>query len=115
MISKVKEVLETYKDGNLDKAEEKNFEEMRNLWEALETEWQKRMKEWERDFEPKDLKDMTAEELEEQLEYVDNERKIFWRRRRGTAWSKEEEEEYDRMNAWAAAVVGEIGKRSGSE
>lgn len=114
-IQKVKEVLETYKDGNLDEEEQKNYDEMLRLHEALEAEWQRRKDTDAREWEPLKPKDMTPGELSEAMEDIDHERKIFCRRRRGTVWSKEDEEEYDRMNEWAAKVFGEIQRRAGNE
>ena len=105
-IQDVKETLETYKDGNLNKAEQKNYEEMVQLLVALESAREEGV------WVSKKPAQMTPAELEQAMQEIDEERKMFCRQRRGTKWSEEDERVYESMNAWAAAVFDEIRRRA---
>ena len=110
-IEGVKETLESYEGGNLTDDEKKNYEKMLKDLQALEAELKKRdvPQHWEA---PKP-KNMSFAELEEELHEISYDRKMFCRKRRGTTWSKEDEEEYEYMNAWAAEIFNEMKRRSG--
>jgi hypothetical protein len=108
-IQDVKETLETYKDGNLNEEEKKNYEEMVKLLAALESEREK-LVEGVRISKKPAL--MTSADLEQAMEEIDDERKMFCRERRGTKWSEDDEKEYERMNAWAAAILDEMMRRA---
>ena len=108
-IQDVKETLETYKDGNLNEEEKKNYEEMVHLLAALESARERLV---EVVWISKKPAQMTSAELAQAIEEIDDERKMFCRLRRGTKWSVEDEQEYENMNAWAAAVFDEMVRRA---
>ena len=59
------------------------------------------------------VKTLTADELWEEMQNVDYERKEFVRGLSGQTWSDEDTETYERMNRWAAAVYAELVNRNG--
>lgn len=102
----IADFLEKHQGKELRPHEKFLLETMKAWLTAYEEEWQRRI-----NYKPPTIEEMTDQELQEAHWEVDDDRKYFCRERRGKTWTKEDEETYENMNAYAQKLMDEKIRR----
>ena len=98
-------------DGKELSAEEMLTLQSMEAWlAAVKEEWDSRI-----NYKPPPIKEMTDKELYKAHDEVDDDRKYFCRSLRGREWTKEDENTYESMNAYAQKLMDEKIKRAKSK